>query len=289
VHPPHRPLRYGSALLSLCIAALLLLPLRAVPASAEGSILYLPYVQREAGVSSGDCPATSTQQYADGTAYQYDSDNPVRLAELHADKNLDLRGYAANSNTALRTLVNYGTDDPTQPPQFATLFSPTRVPAIAETYRVYNWNWAASPAPGSRGSLLTTWPVTALGLSTTAGEVLRVPTSGYNIGQGYEVMVIYADADTIALRYTREDSSGSQGYTVHVDNVCVDVNLLALYNDLDAADGPRYKYPNSSYDLPVLAAGQRFGTARTETIVAIVDTGNFMDPRSSAEWWQVRS
>lgn len=116
-----------------------------------------------------------------------------------------------------------------------------------------------------------------------------MPISDYDIGQGYEVIVLYADADTIALRYTREDSSGSQGYTVHVDNICVDVNLLALYNSLDAADGPRYEYPNSSYNLPVLAAGQRFGTARSETVVAIVDTGNFMDPRSSNEWWQVRS
>ena len=41
--------------------------------------------------------------------------------------------------------------------------------------------------------------------------------------------------------------------------------------------------------LPTLPAGKTFGTARaTEIVVAISDTGSFMDPRSCNEWWQVR-
>jgi hypothetical protein len=65
--------------------------------------------------------------------------------------------------------------------------------------------------------------------------------------------------------------------------------LLALYNSLDDPDGPRYWFPNPSYDLPNLPAGHPFGTARGDGIVvAIVDSGGFMDPRSCNEWWQVR-
>lgn len=91
-----------------------------------------------------------------------------------------------------------------------------------------------------------------------------------------------------ALKYTCEDSS-AVGYTVHVDRVNVAPNLLALYKQLDDPNGPRYMYPNNSYHLPSLPAGQPFGTARGMVIVvAIVDTGTFMDPRSCNEWRQIR-
>jgi len=241
------------------------------------------------------CPASSANNYASGDAWQSDLDNPVRPAAAHADKNLALRGYALNMDAGLRReLVNYGTDDPRQPPQFATLFDPQRVPSLIGFYRVYDWDWAQSPAPGSRGDPLTTWPATALGLSVTPGEVLHVPASDYDIGQGYEVIVLYADERRVALRYAREDTAGYQGYTVHVDGLCTDPNLLALYNQLDAPAGPRYVYrpPDQrpyTYPLPVLPAGQPIGVARGgEVVVAIVDTGSFMDPRSCNEWWQVR-
>jgi hypothetical protein len=236
------------------------------------------------------CPTTSTNQYVGGIAFQAESDNPVRPAYNHADKNIALRGYTANTDLDLkRELVGYGAGDPTQPPQLATLFAPYRVPGLREFYRLHNWNWAPSPDPGSRGDPVTFPPVTALGLWTTPGETLHAPTSGYDIGNGMEVIVLFADEDTITLKYTREDTAAT-GYTLHIDNICTDPNLLARYNLLDAPDGPRYSFdPGHSYELPVLAAGQPFGTARSwEMVVAIVDTGAFQDTRSCDEWWQIR-
>jgi len=126
------------------------------------------------------------------------------------------------------------------------------------------------------------------------GEILYVPASGYDIGGGLEVIVLFADEDTIAFKYAREDSAGSPGYTLLIDNICTDPNLLALYNALDDPAGPRYVYvppENRPYscDLPALAAGQPFGTARDgEVVVAIVDTGAYQDTRSCNEWWQIR-
>ncbi|NLF00431.1 MAG: hypothetical protein GX601_05565 [Anaerolineales bacterium] len=187
------------------------------------------------------CPSTSSRTYSAGIAYQFDTDNPVRPAYAHADKNIALRSYTLNISTWLkRELVNYGSDDPKQPPQLATLFEPYRVPTLRNFYQVYQWLWAPSPDPGTRGEPITDYPVTALGLATTPGELLRVPISGYDIGGGMEVIVLFADADTVALRYTREDSSGSSGYTLHVSGICTDPALLALYNALDAPSGPRY-------------------------------------------------
>ena len=247
---------------------------------------FLPLAARSEPV----CPPSSSRSYASGVAYQFDEDNPVRPAAEHADKNLALRGYVP-TDPHVRGFVDYGCDDDTQPPQFATLFDPPRVPALTAFHRVHDWVWAESPNPGQRGDPITDYPVTALGLDTMPGETLLVPVSGYGIGGDppMEVLVLFADEDTIALRYTREDSSGSAGYTVHVDNICTDPNLLALYNTLDDPGGPRYLYPNPEYPLPNLPAGYPIGVARGhEVVVAIVDSGAFQDPRSWDEWWQER-
>jgi len=256
------------------------------------SYIYLPAVAKP---PASICPRSSTNQYSSGTAYQFDLDNPVRPAYNHADKNLALRGYVVNHESGLkRGLIDYGSDDPNQPPQFASIFQPNRVPGFKEFYQVRNWNWASSPNPGSRGAPIISPKVTAMGLGTTPGETLHVPRSAYDIGGGMEVVVLFADEDSVALRYTREDSSGSAGYTVHVDGICTDLNLLSLYNILDNPSGPRYDYKAPSqrpygYPLPNLKAGQVFGYAPgDEIVVAIVDSGAFLDPRSCNEWWQVR-
>lgn len=249
--------------------------------------VYLPLVAWYPTPTPYSCPISSGNVYSAGVAYQVDTDDPVRPAWDHADKNISLRGYAPNTDPGLkRELVDYGCDD-ANAPQFATLFQPARVPSFVDFYYTHNWAWAPSPDPGSRGDPVTTPPVTALGLRTTPGEVLRVPESGYDIGLGMEVLVIFADADTVALRYTRDDSSAPSGYTLHVDNICTDPNLLALYDTFDDyPDAPRYQYPNPSYDLPHLPAGRPLGTARGgEVVIAISDAGTFQDPRSCNEWW----
>jgi hypothetical protein len=259
----------------------------AAPTPTPAARVHLPLIVRPTG-SSLACPISSTNSYAQGLVYQADADNPVRPADSHADKNLALRSYVANNDAGLRReLVDYGSAS-VQPPQPATLFSPNRVPLLVGFYRVHDWNWSPSPAPGSQGAPLTRWPATALGLRVTPGEALHVPTSAYDIGQGFEVIVLYADESRVALHYGRGDSV-MPGYTVHIEGLCTDPKLLALYNQLNAANGPRYVFPANQYPLPVLPTGQPIGWARgSEVVIAVVDSGEFMDPRSCNEWWQIR-
>lgn len=244
---------------------------------------YLPIV------IAPECASSSANEYTSGIAYQFDTDNPVRPAYDHADKNIELRGYVANTDPDLKgELVDYGSGDPTQPPQLATLFSPAQVPTFVDFYQVHNWNWVPSPTPGTRSTPIDDPPVTAVSFSLPQSTALHTPISGYDIGGGVEAIVIFADKDTVTLHYTREDSA-AKGYTVHIDHICTDPNLLSLYNSLDDADGPRYDYPSASYNLPTLAAGQALGTTSSQDmVVAIVDTGAFQDPRSCNEWWQIR-
>lgn len=254
-------------------------------AAQRSEKVFLAYMQAPPTCSQADL------SYVSGPVFQYDLDNPVRPAGQHADKNIDLRGYAPAGGSFKRELVNYGSDDPNQPPQFATLFQPHRVPEFVNFYSTYSWNWASSPNPGTRGSLEN--GISALGLRTTPGEPLYMLTSGYDIGGGQEALVLFADEDSLALKITREDTA-AVGYLVHLDNICVNPALLALYRSLDAPSAPRYVFKSPgqrphAYDLPTLRAGQQLGTARgSEIVVAIVDTGRFMDPRSCNEWWQIR-
>lgn len=257
--------------------------------SAESKGGLTPSVYLPAVVALGDCATSSTNSYASGIVFQFDNDNPVRPAHNHADKNIKLRNYVLNTNPNLaRELVNYGSNDPTQPPQLATLFSPYQVPTLSEFYRVRNWNWAPSPNPGTPGTPMTSYPATAFSFSLPGGTPLHTPISGYDIGGGMEVIVLFADKDTLTLHYTREDTA-AVGYTIHIDNICTDPNLLNLYNSLDNPNGPRYDYPSSSYNLPTLPGGKVFGTTRDQNmVVAIVDSGKFLDPRSCNDWWQIR-
>jgi hypothetical protein len=251
-------------------------------------VAYLPLVLT-APLPEFACATASTRQYVSGPVYQYDLDNPPRPAYNHADKNIALRGYILNTDPNLRRqLVDYGSDDPTQPPQLATLFQPYRVPPFAGFHKAHHWQWAPSPNPGVRREPIDAPPTTAVAFILPPGELLRVPVSGYDIGGGAEVVILFADADTITLHYTREDTAGL-GYTIHIDRICTDPNLLALYNSLDAPGGPRYQFPSSGYQLPALPAGKVFGTSSNEAmVVAIVDTGAFQDPRSCNEWWQIK-
>lgn len=251
-----------------------------VPDITPTAFAYLPFVAR-----SPTCPTTSANQYESGTAYQYDLDDPVRPAYNHADKNIELRGYVLTTD-ASPELIDLGVGDENAP-ELDTLFHPARVPPLTAVYQVRDWLWASSPHPGTRGDPIAEPAVTALGLATTPGETLYVPASGYDIGGGImEIIVLFADEDTVALRYGREDSSAPQGYTIHVDGICTDPTLLQLYRSLDDLDGPRYVYvpPDQrpyTYQLPNLPSGQPIGTTSgNETVVAVVDTGTFQDPRS---------
>lgn len=276
--------------LSTSLLALFGLMLGSTQATAQVGIqsvsLYLPLIIKSV------CPSTSSNSYNQGIVTQYDTDNPVRPAYNHAGKNWSMRGYTQRTTGITPGLVSYGPGTDPKTPQFTTFFNPPRIQLSLKFYQTYNWNYAAPPNPGTVGSLLTenngSYAVTAVGLTTTSGETIRLPNSGYDLGGAPDVraIVLYADSDSITLKYTREDSVAT-GYTVFVENLCTDPNLLALYNSLDNVTRNTFHgFGTQTYNLPTLTLNQPFGTARsTEIVVGITDTGAFLDPRSCNDWW----
>jgi hypothetical protein len=235
-----------------------------VPSEVITYYAFLPLVARQ---PTGCAPIPGVQYNT------LDVDGPPtdRPAEQHADLNLALRGYEVSS--AYAGLVDYGGSGDPNAPQLDTLFADRRLPAFPTVYQVYDWDWEHN----RRGDLLTQYDVTLAGMAVAPGEVLHLPDSGYNLGNGYEALVLYATEERITLKYTREDNV-VLGYTIHVENVCVEPRLLALYQDSNDA---------GRAELPALRGGQPFGRAREGEIrVAIRDAGTFMDPRSRRDWWQ---
>jgi hypothetical protein len=230
-------------------------------------IVYRPYLPLVVKLRAGCEPIPGVQYRT------LDVDGPAtgRPAEEHADLNLALRGYGVTDAYRGVADCDGGGDDP-KAPHLYTLFADRRTPVFTRVYHVYDWNWGCN----CRGSLLTGPHVTLAGWRVAPGEVLHLPDSGYDIGGRYEALVLYASEERITLKYTLDDDVVI-GYTIHVEGVCVEPSLLALYRAWDEA---------GRGELPALRGGQPFGRALgTEIRVAIRDNGRFLDPRSRGDWW----
>jgi hypothetical protein len=208
---------------------------------------------------------------------------PDRPDYLHADLNLDLRGYTVA--TASGGLVDYDGDTDPNAPKLGGLFNPSRLPTISTAYQVYQWIWDPALCEGvlhgCRGGPDDTWEVTLAGFATSPGEGIYPPGRGPEVYTGgFVAIVLYAAESRITLAYTGEDTVAI-GYAVHIENVCVDPGLLALYRAQTDANGWHV-----TGQLPGLRNDEYLGYAcGGEIQVAIRDNGTFMDPRSRKDWW----
>jgi len=249
--------------------------------ATDSVTVYLPLVSK---AETGPCDPIPGETYAVISVIPPQTDRP---AEVHADLNLALRGY--EQTTAYLGLIDLPGDTDFNAPQLPGLFGDNRTPTFATAYQVYDWNWPSN----SRGDLLTSPPVTLAGFAATPEEIIHVPFSGYNIGtklnvpqrgvtigdDGYEVLVLYASTERITLKYTREDNVIA-GYTIHIEGICVEPDLLALYQSWN---------DKGRDHLPALMAGQGVGRADGDEMqVTIRDCGSFMDTRSRKDWWRGR-
>ena len=227
--------------------------------------VYLPFI-----VKAKVCQPIPGESYGDLSVNSAPTNPP---AEEHPDLNLTMRGYELTD--ADKGLVDYSGGSDPNAPQLPGLFADNRTATFSNVYQVYGWDWEYN----RRGALITDPEVTLAGLAVTPGETIHVPDSGYEIGGGYEMLVLYATPERITLKYTPDDHV-IWGYTLHIENICVEPRLLALYQSWNEAGRGH---------LPALRAGQAFGRARGNEIgVVIRDNGAFMDPRSRKDWWQGR-
>jgi hypothetical protein len=221
---------------------------------------------------AAQCPTTSDRRY---TTIPVAGGGLEHADGQHADLNLTLRGYTPVD--APRALFDKDGPVDGDPPQLAGIFADNRAPAFGATYRVFDWNWGCGGG-GCRGEPLGHVAVTLVELQTAPGEALGIPHRGAQVyGGGYKAMVLYAEPTQITLGYTREDTVAN-GYAVHLEDICVDPNLVALYQGSNSS-GRGF--------LPALREDEVLGVAPLGFLrVAVRDRGVFFDPRSRMDWWQ---
>lgn len=250
---------------------------QAEPGAAPSSPAVLPAAAEDGGDAVGallptllSCPIASDRQY---TVIPVSGGGLEHPAEEHADLNLAVRGYQPVA--AANLLFDHDGPVDGDPTQLTGLLA--SAPAFVQSYAVYDWDWQCAPH-GCRGQALTQPEVSLIALATTPGAPVGVAWRDQQIyAGGYKALVLYAEATRITLGYTREDSVAG-GYVVHIENVCVDPALLALY-DANAAAGRAL--------LPAVRNEDLIGVAASaDLLVAVRDRGAFLDPRMRRNWWQ---
>lgn len=223
-------------------------------------------------------PPSATPDPCQGWSERFDTlsvmgRRETMAGDAHPNMNLAVRGWQPVD--APLAFQDYGADvDQVQPPRLLELI--IRPPVFRSAHRVYDWD---GNHPYRRQRPITDWPVTLLGLAADPGQTLHAPGSGRPISPEHAVLVHFANEQRVTLQYTRDDIT-SVGYTLHVEQICVDPALVALYRESDTRGRDR---------LPALRPGQVFGRARQDQVlVAIRDSGRFMDPRSRRDWWDWR-
>ncbi|MHB1357933.1 MAG: hypothetical protein ACYCZF_18335, partial [Anaerolineae bacterium] len=251
----------------------------------DTNVLYLPVIHRQTSPTPLPTPTPIPFLPIPG-ASRYDPIpvdpyyNDGRPDYAHADLNLEMRGWV-QVNEYLG-LWDYSGDTHEHAPRLAELFLPNRVPTFLTAYRVYDWQWEDLPKTG-----YPTYPilridafVSLVRMQTATDEIIYLPGRVGPIyehgGRTYYAQVLYATSDQITLKYTREGNV-KYGYTVHIENIWVDPELVAVYVTCNLL---------GRHDLPALTHNQPFGRAKAGGIlVAIRDNGTFMDPRSRKDWW----
>jgi hypothetical protein len=222
--------------------------------------------------TTAGCPTQSTNQYTNIPMEGVDLNHPDNQ---HGDLNLALRGYVPSN--AARELVALGSVD-ANAPQMRGIFADKRQPSFVQVYQVHDWDWGCQQHGCAKSELVGSAEVSALGVATVAGEAIRLATRNPEIyGGGYVAVVLYAEPTRLTIAYTR-DGTVAGGYSLHLENLCVDPNLVAAYQAATAAGRGQ---------LPGLQKESVVGSATGgEMVIAIRDRGAFLDPRSRDDWWR---
>jgi hypothetical protein len=234
------------------------------------TFLPLLYHQRALPYS---CPSSSAATWADMTP----NESWISGAARSPDLNMNVRGWIPVEEAWGFVRYPYPPDEPpdTLHPLHLSNIAGSTGASFVSAYQVNEWDWEgnrAVPRPSRPYS------VTMLGLRTDPGQPLHIASRDVKINPaGYTAMVLYADAGQIALTYTWDDRVDT-GYLLHLVNLCVDPNLVALYQRLTAEGRDK---------LPAVTNLSVIGTAAGYEVDVIVrDSGAFLDPRSYQDWWQ---
>jgi hypothetical protein len=170
-------------------------------------------------------------------------------------------------------------------------YKPTKLSAAYDVF------YGGSVPQGKDTNIKGNAPV--LKIPTTANVTeIKVPSTSYDIGGGYEAMVVFAAEDRVTIHIGRHEyfvgtPSGkncnggecSGGYWIYVKDICVDKRILNAYNSVKNAQEAAGA-DKSPIQLPMVKPGQTLGKATgASVIVGVRDNGPFIST-SKLVYWQ---
>lgn len=173
-------------------------------------------------------------------------------------------------------------------------YKPTKLSAA------YDVAYGGSVSQGNDTPIKGDAPV--LEVPTEAGTtMIKVPSTGYDIGGGYEAMVVFAAQDRVTIHIGRHEyfvGSGqnncnggtcSGGYWIYVKGICVDKQIQQAYDGVKAAQQSAGADKNP-IQLPMVKPGQILGKATgTSVVVGVRDNGPFITTSKPIYWEGVPS
>ena len=170
----------------------------------------------------------------------------------------------------------------------------------AKLSAAYDVSYGGSAPQGNDTAIKGDAPV--LEIPTEAGTTtVKVPSTGYDIGGGYEAMVVFASSDRVAIHIGRHEyfvGSGqnncnggtcSGGYWIYVKGICVDKQIQQAYDSVKSAQQAAGADKNP-IQLPMVRPGQILGKATgTSVIVGVRDNGPFITTSKPVYWEGVPS
>ena len=124
------------------------------------------------------------------------------------------------------------------------------------------------------------YPLLCLTFQLNSCEVGRIGQFAKQVDEFHVVQGAWRSAGDSGITLYIGTDDDFHGYVVHIEDVCVDPDLVDLYWDL---------HNKGRKELPALKGHQAFGKAiNNEIKVAVRDTGSFLDPRSRNDWWRGR-
>lgn len=162
-------------------------------------------------------------------------------------------------------LLDHPENTDTKQPRLSTIFDPN----FSGFFQIKNRG----------GTDRDTSNITNPGMATirvNAGATIRAPFTGYQIGGGYNYVVLYVnDAGTDIVIHNTLSDSVADGYTIHFLDISVDPLIKHLYDQNEA---------NGRKQLVAISCETIIGNAPKDPYVSIRDSGSFMDIRFK-DWW----
>ncbi|KKQ38908.1 MAG: hypothetical protein US54_C0001G0033 [Candidatus Roizmanbacteria bacterium GW2011_GWA2_37_7] len=232
----------------------------------------------------------TTSSYAEATSCPYDSGVPIPLGQTETDaSNAENRWPISQHRSDYDGLVDTSNLQSISDEGVLTLTKTDGGPVDGNVRNMMASMFGYKPKrliaaydlPSIGGTYVLEVPV------DSENRDIKMPGTGYDIGGGYEAMVVFAASDRVTLHIGRHEyftgtktcASGqicSGGYWIYVKNICVDQQIQNAYNKAKGAQEAAGADLNP-IQLPMVLPGHILGKASgSSVLVGVRDNGPFI-------------